>query len=108
MEKKKLERVGKKHIQDLNFNIVKYFFQKQTKIGFLEPTSLALQGWLNVSMEAFNLPSALSQIEAFNLPSKLLQICSQTTTKATQIPSKINENKQMRNRMSPIMFIKAN
>ena len=84
---------------------MKYFFQKQTKIGFLEPTSLALQGWLNVSMEAFNLPSKLSQIEAFNLqsnlPSKLLQIWSQTTSKATESPSKKIENKQMRNRMSP-------
>ena len=77
------------------------FFQKQTKIGFLEPTSLALQGWLNVSMETFNLPSKPSQIEAFNLPFNLLQICSQTTSKATQNPSKINENKQMRTRMSP-------
>ena len=80
---------------------MKYFFFKQTKIGFLEPTSLALQGWLNVSMEAFNIPFKLSQIEAFNLPFNLLQICSQTTSKATQSPSKINENKQMRNRMSP-------
>ena len=83
---------------------MKYFFQKQTKIGFLEPTSLALQGWLNASMEAFNLPSKPSQIEAFNLPFNLpfnlLQICSQTTSKATQSLSKINENKQMRTRMS--------
>ena len=86
-------------------SIVKYCFQKQTQIGFLEPTSLTLQGWLNVFMEAFNFLSKFSQIEAFNLlfnlPSKLLQICSQKTSKATQSPRKLNEDKKMRNRMSP-------
>ena len=68
-----------------------FLFQNKQRVG-LEPITLALQWWLNVSMEAFNIPFELSQIVAFNhpfnLPFKLPQICSQTISKPTQNPSK--------------------
>ena len=93
-------RVGEENIQDLKFNIVVEKNLNTNKERDLEPTSLTLQWWLNVSMTAFNLPSNLPQMETFNLPSNLpqiatfnlpsnlLQICSQTTSKPTQSPSK--------------------
>jgi hypothetical protein len=77
-EKEEWERVGEENIQVFNIENIQVYntWKKKARMG-LEPTSSALQWWLNVTMVAFNLPSKLSQI------------CSSTTSKKpTQNPSK--------------------
>jgi hypothetical protein len=71
MMEEKWERVGEEtSLQHMHLKKKK----TRKKNGHQEPTSLALQWWLNMTMVAFNLPSKLSQMVAFNLPSKLSQM----------------------------------
>jgi hypothetical protein len=93
MMEEKWERVGEEtSLQHMHLKKKK----RRKKNGHQEPTSLALQWWLNMTMVSFNLPSKLSQMVAFNLPS----ISSRTSKNPLKSQNPLSkEMDEMRNRM---------